>query len=304
MSLNNKSKIQMEAFPADAGDKHNGDFYRYEREDRTPFGRGINEISLDQNPYQRDKFDICIGFNTDNPSAREDAIGLLGAAGFEVETKAVHGAEQSRRMIIKNVTENDLMRATIALAQTLPKDRHDRYDALLSRDEAGQVVAQELGRLKTTPLQAGLINITRVAMSADRLREMGISGSMGYMDIDFSGYPIGPVTFMREDGMPVGQGGRTQVEISTRIEGDKQQFEKIRQGLAEAGIKTTENKGGFLVANAGADSVALALAKNGMIPAAIGVEAALTAKQLRPDHVEAETRGQAPAVTAKAASLG
>ena len=308
MPLNNKDKIVMEAFPAEPGDKHTGDFYRYEREDLSLMGtdRGgtISTISFNQNPYQRDQFDIAISFDKENTYAMERAVALLTNAGFNAETKAPRGGEAIRSIIVKNVGETDLMKSVIALAKDVPNGKSDTHYALLSRDEAAQVVAQELDRLKTTPLQAGLININRVPMSAERMRELGVVGAMGYIDIDLSGYPIGPVAYMREDAVPVGKFGTTRMEISTQLELQGIKPEVMQETLAQAGIKSKKVSDNQLSVSAGADSISRTLAEKGMIPAAIGVEASLVAKQMRPDYVAEETRGQAPAMKAKANTLG
>lgn len=260
----NNYKAEYEFFPSES--KHEGDLHVYR-------GAGamsglsddnLSAIELRQHPYLREQYDICLSFDTptDKRDSRIETVkGLLeGNAGVtDIEVKS-HGNASGFSITIEKMKQEDLMRIAVALTQDAPKGKSDSYYPVMGQPVAEQVIANELNRLQLTPIAAGLVKIEKTEMDATRANDLGLQKSVGYIDVDFSSYPLTPVSFMREEANFAELSGEKTMYMSTDITARDGQGKRVAEALQDAGIKVTRSEfTPFVKAQAPADVVAEAL---------------------------------------------
>lgn len=270
----NKFTAEYEFYPAE--DKYEGDCHRYTlRDQRGLSGADLSSVELRQNPYQKDKFEVTLSFDTETAkrdSRIENVKGLLeGNAGVEGSVKS-HGNASGFSVTVECKDQKDLMRLAVALSHDAPKG--PRGDAvhypLMDADVAGQIIGRELDRLQITPVQAGLISVTTDVMTAERAKLMGLEKPVSYVDADFSGYPVSPIAGLREDGVFSDLNGKTAIEVKTRIDIRGGQGPRVLDALQKDGLNAVRSQDGqFINVRAPADAVAGALEKSGLLAPAV-----------------------------------
>lgn len=309
----NKYKAEYEFFPSES--KHEGDFHVYRGEDgfKGLSDADLSSIELRQNPYVPEQYSVSIGFDTptDKRDFRIETVkGLLaGNAGLEdVEVKS-HGNASGFSVTIDKMKQEDLMRVAVALTQAAPKGKSDSYYPVLDQSVAEQVIANELDRLKLTPIEAGLVKIEKTEMDALRARDLGLDKPVGYIDVNFAGYPLTPVSFMREEANFSALGGENKMHMSTDITARDGMGKRVAEALQEAGIKTTRSEfTSFVKAHAPADAVADALQNARLLSPSIAREVKKAAEAVHPGQrdinaaIDAEfaARMKKPAVSSAA----
>jgi hypothetical protein len=264
----NTYKSEYEFYPSES--KHEGDCHRYCGDYKGLSDQDLSSIELRQHPYVRDQYSVSLVFSTgqDKRDMRAETVkGLLQEnAGITDAKVNSHGNSSGFSVVIDNLKQEDLMRVTVALTQTAPKGNSDHHYAVLGQDIAEQVMANELHRLKLTPVEAGLVSISIDQMTPDRAKEMGLEKPVNYVDVDLSAYPLSPVTLMREEGAFSEKSGATAMRVETRLGVRDGQATKVVQALQSAGIianKLGQTKD--VSANAPTDVVASALQKAGLM---------------------------------------
>lgn len=262
----NKYKAEYEFFPSES--KHEGDFHVYRAEDsfKGLSDANLSAIELRQHPYVPEQYSISVSFDTptDKRDSRIETVkGLLaGNAGLEdVEVKS-HGNAAGFSVTIDNMKQEDLMRVAVALTQAAPKGKSDSYYPVMDQTVAEQVIANELDRLKLTPLEAGLVKIEKTEMDAARAADLGLAKPTGYIDADFAAYPLAPVSFLREEATFSALAGENKMYMTTDITARDGLGKRVAEALQDAGIKVTRSEfTSFVKAQAPADAVAEALLK-------------------------------------------
>lgn len=270
-----KYKAEYEFYEAE--DKHDGDCHRYTGKDGNNLSdKDLSSVELRQNPYQKDKFSATFAFSTpgDKRDQRIETVkGLLGvnAGAVDISTNS-YGNASGFSVKVEDVSQKDLMRLVVALTHDAPKDPRGNafHYAVMDSDVAGQIIEQELGRLKMTPVEAGLVSISTEMMSRESMFLRGLSTPANYVDVRFDGYPTSPVAAISENGRFCELNGATAIEVFSEIDVRGGQTARVEQAMQDAGIKSARRKDGeYLVVGAPADDVAAALQKAGLIAPAI-----------------------------------
>jgi len=270
----NKYKAEYEFFPSES--KHEGDFHVYRGEGAL---RGLSDdnlsaIELRQHPYLREQYSVSLSFDTpaDKRDFRIETVkGLLeGNLGISDVNVKSHGNASGFSVTIDKVKPEDLMRVAVALTQAAPKGRSDSFYPVMDQSVAEQIIAKELDRLQMTPVEAGLVKIQKTEMDIARARDYGLAKPVGYIDVDFSAYPLTPVSFMREDANCAELKGENAMYMSTDITVRAGLAKRVTEALKDAGIKATRSEfGSFVKAEAPADTVAEALKKANLLSPAL-----------------------------------
>lgn len=265
----NTYKSEYEFYPSE--DKHEGDCHVYRGGDHHGLSdANLSSIELRQHPYMREKYSVNIVFDTpgDKRAHRQETVqGLLaGNAGIEnIETKSF-GNASGFSVTINDVDQKDLMRIAVALTQAAPKDKSDFHYPVMGQAVAEQIIANELDRLKITPVEAGLVSIKTEEMTQERAAELGLGKPVSYVDVSFNNYPLSPVAFIREDGTFTERNGETAMQVTSKLTARDGQAKKVVEALQGAGIKATKSEyGNFISTNATADAVAEALQKSKLL---------------------------------------
>jgi len=269
-----KHKAEYEFYLAES--KHDGDCHRYSGVDHNGLSdKGLDSVSLNQNPYQKDKFTATFVFDTpaDKRDQRIEAVlGLLSVnAGVEAKANS-HGNASGFSVSVEDVSQKDLMKLAVALTHDAPKGpRGDSFHgAVLGTEVAGQIIAGELDRLKMTPVEAGLVSITTVGMSKESAFLQGFAKPAVYVDVGFEGYPTSPVASIRENGQFSELKGASALEVKSEIELRSGQGPRVMQAMKDAGLAATRSQDGqYLIVSAPVDSVTGALKNAGLVAPAI-----------------------------------
>ena len=287
----NKYKAEYEFFPSES--KHEGDFHVYRGEDsfKGLSDANLSSIELRQHPYVPEQYSISLGFDT--PSDKRDlrietVKGLLaGNAGLEeVEVKS-HGNASGFSVTIDKMKQEDLMRVAVALTQAAPKGKSDSHYPVMDTSVAEQVIANELQRLQLTPIEAGLVKIEKSEMDQSRARDLGLDKPVGYIDVNFSAYPLTPVSFMREEANFSELAGEAKMHMSTDITARDGMGKRVAEALQNAGIKVTRSEfTPFVKAHAPADTVADALQNAKLLSPTIARAVMKAAESVHPGQRE------------------
>jgi len=283
----NTYKSEYEFYPSES--KHEGDCHRYCGDYKGLSDQDLSSIELRQHPYVRDQYSVCLVFATgqDKREFRAETVqGLLAEnAGITDAKVNSHGNSSGFNVVIDNVKQEDLMRIAVALTQAAPKGKSDHHYPVMGQDIAEQVLANELDRLKLTPVDAGLVKITTEQMSADRAALMGIEKPVNYVDVDLSAYPLTPVKLMREDGSFSDKSGASAMQVGTTLGVRDGYTAKVVQVLQDAGIKASKTgQGNNVSTNAPTDVVAGALQKAGLLPPVLADAIKSAAQAAHPDQ--------------------
>jgi hypothetical protein len=268
-------RAEYEFYPAE--DKYEGDCHRYTGSDhRGLSGSDLASVELRQNPYQPEKYEATFVFTTgtDKRALRqENVIGLLdvnaGVTGAKVNS---HGNASGFSVTVEGIGQKDLMRLTIALTHEAPKEgRGDSFHyPVLDADVAGQIIGSELGRLKLSPVEAGLVTVTTDAMTEERAKLLGLENPVSYVDADFAGYPTSPVASLRENGILADMNGKTAMQVTTQLSLRSGQAPKVLDALQSAGLRAERSADGqYITIAAPADSVADAFKSKGLLAPAV-----------------------------------
>lgn len=264
---------EYEFYPSE--DKYEGDCHRYCGKDHNGLSdQDLSSIELRQNPYQRDKYTVTLVFTTAESKRdyrAETVKGLLSENAGMADAKIKnHGNASGFSVEMDNLSQQDLMRMTVALAQAAPKGKSDYFYPVLGTDVAEQVVSAELGRLKMSPVEAGLVSVSIDEMSKERAASLGIEKPVSYVDVALAGYPLSPVAAMREDGVFAEAKGKPAMQVNTMLTARDGQMQNIMNALQSAGVRASRAEGASHISvQAPSDTVAQALQKAGMMPAAV-----------------------------------
>lgn len=295
----NTYKSEYEFYPSE--DKHEGDCHVYRGGDHRGLSdANLSSIELRQHPYMREKYSVNMVFDTpgDKRAHRQETVqGLLaGNAGIEnIETKSF-GNASGFSVTIDDVDQKDLMRVAVALTQAAPKDKNDFHYPVMDQAVAEQIIANELDRLKMTPVEAGLVSIKTEEMSQGRAAELGLGKPVSYVDVNFDNYPLSPVAFIREDGTFTERNGETAMQVTSKLTARDGQAKKVVEALQGAGIKATKSEyGNYISTNATADAVAEALQKSKLLSGTLTDTIKSAAEKAHPGqreiNAEIETQG-------------
>lgn len=297
----NTYKSEYEFYPSE--DKHEGDCHVYRAGDHRGLSdANLSSIELRQHPYMREKYSVNIVFDTpgDKRAHRQETVqGLLaGNASIEnAETKSF-GNASGFSVTINDVDQKDLMRVAVALTQAAPKDKNDFHYPVMDQAVAEQIIANELDRLKMTPVEAGLVSIKTDEMSKDRAAELGLAKPVSYVDVNFDSYPLSPVAFIREDGTFTERNGETAMQVTSKLTARDGQAKKVVEALQGAGIKATKSEyGNFISTNATADAVAEALQKSKLLSGTLTDTIKSAAEKAHPGQREINAEIEAQGAT-------
>lgn len=270
-----KYKAEYEFYPAE--DKYEGDCHRYTGSGHNGLsGSDLESVELRQDPYQPEKYAATFVFSTGTDKRdqrQENVLGLLaGNAGVTDAKVNSHGNASGFSVTVEGLTQKDLMRLSVALTHEAPKgNRGDAsYYPVLDADVAGQIIGAELGRLKMTPVEAGLVSITTDTMTQERAQLYALEKPASYVDADFGGLPTAPIAALRESGIFAQLDGKTAMQVETRLDLRSGQAPKVLDALQSAGLRAERSQDGqYITVSAPADAVADAFKNKGLLAPAV-----------------------------------
>ncbi|MBW7911523.1 MAG: hypothetical protein H3C49_09690 [Alphaproteobacteria bacterium] len=272
--MSGKHKAEYEFYPAES--KHEGDCHRYSGVDHNGLSdKGLESVSLNQNPYQKEKFTATFVFDApaDKRAQRMEAVlGLLAVNGGVKAEPNSHGNASGFSVTVENVSQKDLMKLVVALTHDAPKDARgdSSHYAVLGTEVAGQIIAGELKRLDLSPVEAGLVSINTVGMSQESVFLKGTTKPSVYVDVKFDGYPTSPVAAIREVGKMAELKGAVVYEVESEVELRSGQAPRVLQAMKDAGLPAKRIEDGeYVIVSAPVDSVTGALQKAGLVAPAI-----------------------------------
>jgi len=205
---------------------------------------------------------------TDGDSLKATISGLLENAGIkEVEFKDY--GNQSFSIKIPEGPGQSLLNIATALATTVEVDRGTTHYAVLTKEDAQDIVKHELARQNLTLQEAKLMDVSFTTLdNADQRYGAGVKAPT-YKDVDLGKYPFGNIDFMREEGVFSKFAG----EKSTRVEVRDGMANTIATQLRDAGLEVKRAEGSNTIwISSDVDTVVGAMGKKGILPANVAQE--------------------------------
>ncbi|MDE1151719.1 MAG: hypothetical protein PW788_04200 [Micavibrio sp.] len=203
---------------------------------------------------------------TDGDSLKATIGGLLENAGIkDVEFKDY--GNQSFSIKIPEGPGQTLLNIASALATTVEVDRGTTLYAVLTKEDAQDVIKHELARQNMTLQEAKLMDV-----SFTTLDKAGYGAGVQaptYKDVDLGKYPFGPIDFMREEGVFSKFAG----EKSTRVEVRDGLANSVATQLRDAGLEVKRAEGSNTIwISSDVDTVVGAMGKKGILPVNVAQE--------------------------------
>lgn len=264
-----------------AEDTWGSEVHRYGRDCPHTLGSHVESIAIEKD-YQGNctlYVNMLSKRVDDKQKLTDQATALLDHAGLEnIKAKGLFDNQAACSVSVDlGRHEPEVINGIIALARDAPdKNGSTRSTpAMIDVAACSQIIDMELARQKIAPSVAGLLRFDVVRMTEDQKERHNLTSPICYVDVDLSGYPLSPVTYISEDShrdtnLETGEGmhsKRAQVNVTNGSKGP------VIKALEKAGIQFgVSPKSDYIKCNATSSQVVVALASSGILPLSFAEE--------------------------------